>query len=173
MEEFLPIFKRISEHYESPIRVGSRCEANVFYRLEDLNMEDLERLASSLAERVTSVSSPNLPERLVELPGSTTGIAQLLAKELAPSGEELEVISVEQLNHGNGVGKRLKGSHVLLVNDVITTARSCLEAHTKITLMGASVNCWAALIDRTFGPGPVPVVATFTGEPVRLLEELP
>ena len=40
-------------------------------------------------------------------------------------------------------------------------------------MLGSTVLCWASLVDRTFGPGPVPVVAAFTGEPVTMLEELP
>jgi len=59
-----------------------------------------------------------------------------------------------------------------MLTDVITTARSSLEAHTKATLRGVPVLCWATLIDRTFGPGPVPVVSALTGAPVRLLSRL-
>jgi orotate phosphoribosyltransferase len=96
-----------------------------------------------------------------------------LSKALAPHGEAIEVVNVEQLSSGKGRATWLRDMNVVLVNDVITTARTCLEAHTKATMMGARVMCWAAIIDRTFGPGPVPVVAGITGEPVRLLEELP
>lgn len=167
------ILDRITEHYDVPIRVGSRCEANVFYRVEDLSSEELELVAQYVAERVLKVCHPALPQILISLPGSFTGLARLLARELAPAGEALEVVNIEQLNPGNGKGSWLKNSNVVLVNDVITTARSCLEAHTKTTVLGASVLCWAAIIDRTFGPGPVPVVAAYTGEPVRLLEGLP
>ena len=170
MENIREIMEKITETFELPIRVGSRCEANVFYRVEDLSSDDVEECARYIAERVVKVCYPNLPSVLLNLPGSYTGLAEALSKELAPPGEQLEVLQVEEFNHESGIGKRLKGANVLLVNDVITTARSCLEVHTKSTVLGAAVLCWAALIDRTFGPGPVPVVASFTGEPVTLLE---
>lgn len=156
-----------------PLRVGSRCEASCYYRVEDLGADDIQVCADYLAERVLKVCSPALPHFLVNLRGSFTGLAAVLAKELAPPGESLEVLEFSQLTSGNGVTSRIKGSNLILVNDVITTARSCLEAHTRVTMMGGSILCWAALIDRTFGPGPVPVVASFTGEPVTLLEGLP
>ncbi len=173
MDNLREMFAKITEHYSVPIRVGSRCEANVYYRVEDLSSSDLAACADYIADRITKVSGAALPQYLVNLKGSYTGLAQLLAQQLAPPGETLEVLSYEDINRGNGTSSQLKNAQVILVNDVITTARSCLEAHTRVTMMGASITCWAALIDRTFGPGPVPVVASFTGEPVTLLEGLP
>lgn len=170
MDSIRAIMDTITERYDLPIRVGSRCEAQVFYRVEDLSSEDVEECARYVSERIIKVCAPNLPQYLLNLPGSYTGLAEALSKELAPPGEQLEVIELDQFNIENGLGKKLKNSTVILVNDVITTARSCLEAHTRATMVGATVLCWAALIDRTFGPGPVPVVASFTGEPVTLLE---
>lgn len=171
--EIREIFQGITERFEVPIRIGGRCEANVFYRVDCLDERDLKVLAGYVAERIVKVCQPALPEKLINLPGGYTELATFLSTELAPAGEALEVIAYEELNPHNGNSHALKGSQVILVNDVITTARSCLEAHTQVTMMGASVLCWAALVDRTFGPGPVPVVAAFTGEPVTLLENLP
>lgn len=170
--EIREIFEGITERFEVPIRIGGRCEANVFYRVDCLDKPNLEVLAGYVAERVVKVCQPSLPQKLVNLPGGYTELASFLSNELAPPGESLEVIAYEELNPHNGNSHVLKGCQVVLVNDVITTARSCLEAHTQVTMMGASVLCWAALVDRTFGPGPVPVVASFTGEPVTLLEEI-
>ena len=167
------IFDSITERYEVPIRVGSRCEAHSFYRVDNLAPEDLKICASYVAERIVKVCQPNLPQVLINLPGGYTGLAEMLAEELAPSEESLEVIPLHKLDPNNGGSKKLRGRDVVLVNDVITTARSCLEAHTKTTMMGANIVCWGALIDRTFGPGPVPVVAAFTGEPVTLLQDMP
>ena len=173
MDQIRRIFESITEHYETPIRIGSRCEGNIYYRVEDLSTEDVQLCAEYIASRIVKVCNPNLPQVLINLPGSFSGLASILSKELAPPGEELEVIGLDQVTGSNGRGSRLKSSNCVLVNDVITTARSCLEAHTRITVLGIPVLCWAALIDRTFGPGPVPVVAAFTGAPVRLLENLP
>jgi hypothetical protein len=173
MEDVKDIIDRVTEYYATPIRLGSRCEANVFYRVEDLSSEELEVIAEQLAERIINVCSPTLPQLLISLPGSFAGLARVLSKTLAPYGESLEVVNIEQLSPGKGKSTWLRGSNVILINDVITTARTCLEAHTRATVMGATVLCWAAIIDRTFGPGPVPVVAGMTGEPVQLLEDLP
>lgn len=171
-QQLREIFDRITEHYQVPIRIGGRCESRSFYRVDDLTTEELEFCADYVADRITKVCQPQIPTLIVQLPGSYTGLADMLSRSLAPPGDVLEVLLLEKLDPGNGMGKKIKTSNIVMVNDVITTARSCLEAHTKITLMGASVLCWAALVDRTFGPGPVPVVAAFTGEPVTLLEGL-
>lgn len=173
MDEIRQIFESITEYYENPIRIGSRCEGNVYYRVEDLTPDDIQICAEYVAERVIKVCNPNLPQIIINLPGSFSGLAAVLSRTLAPPGEELEVVNLDQVTGGNGRGSRLRSSNTILVNDVITTARSCLEAHTRITVLGIPVLCWAALIDRTFGPGPVPVVAAFTGAPVRLLEDVP
>lgn len=173
MVDLREIFGTITEHYDVPVRVGSRCEANVYYRVEDLSARDLDSCAEYVAERITKVCQPTLPHLLVSLRGSYTGLAATLSKTLAPPGESLEVLEYDALVSSPASSSRIKNANIVLVNDVITTARSCLEAHTRVTMMGASILCWAALIDRTFGPGPVPVVAAFTGEPVTLLERLP
>ncbi len=172
MDDLREILEKITEYYDVPVRLGSRCESNYFYRVEDLSSEDLEVCSSYIADRIIKVCQPNLPQLLVALPGNYTDLAQNLSRALAPLDEVLEVISFDQINAGNGKSSQIKGKQIVLVNDVITTARSCLEAHTKVTIMGATVLCWAAIIDRTFGPGPVPVVTAFTGKPVRLLEQL-
>ena len=173
MSDIREIFERITERYSVPIRVGSRCEANVFYRVDRLTPDDLEICGHYLAERLLKVLEPNVPQKLVNLPGGYTGLADLLAKHLGELlAEEIEVIPFSKLDPENGKSAAVRGANVILVNDVITTARSCLEAHTKTTMIGSTVLCWVALIDRTFGPGPVPVVTAFTGEPVRLLGQL-
>lgn len=169
MEQIRRIFTEIEEFCDVPVRLGSRCESNHFYRVEDIEPEDLEICADYIAERIIKVCQPTLPTILISLKGNYTELASMLSTALAPPGEKLPVLSFDQINAGNGKSSQIKGQPVVLVNDVITTARSCLEAHTKITMLGASVLCWACLIDRTFGPGPVPVVASFTGKPVRLL----
>lgn len=172
MDKLKQIFSAITEQHSVPLRVGSRCEAKTYYRVEDLKPRDLEVCAEYVAERTLDISSPEYPEILVTLRGSFTGFAEILASHLKVGDEPPEVINLGNVSLANGLSSALKGRTVLLVNDVITTARSCLEAHTRLTMAGAVVPCWAALIDRTFGPGPVPVVAAFTGEPVTLLERL-
>src|SRR5262245_23031060 len=134
MDDIKEIFAKITEHYTVPIRVGSRCEANVYYRVEDLSSDDIESCARYVSDRILKVAAPALPHFLVNLKGSYTDLAPILARELAPPGETLEVLSYDEINAGNGTGHKLKGSSVILVNDVITTARSCLEAHTRVTM---------------------------------------
>jgi len=170
--EIEEIFSKITEFYDIPVRIGSRCEANVFYRVEDLTFEDLQICADYVTERIYKVCSPTVPTLIVTITGSFTEFADILSRNLSDSDEPLEVITSDKLNSGNGLGNRVKNSPVLLLNDVITTARTCLEVHTQITMMGGRVLCWGALIDRTFGPGPVSVVSSLTGAPVRLLENV-
>ena len=167
------IFEGITEHFSIPMRLSSRCETEVYYHVENLSQEDLQLCAAYIGERVRNVCHPNMPTILISLSGSYTDLAETLSIELGQSDKPLEIVALQDLDAGNGVVSRLKHSRSVLVNDVITTARSCLKAHTRITMLGSTVLCWAALIDRTFGPGPVPVVAAYTGAAVRLLEELP
>lgn len=171
--ELREIFAGITEHYQSPLRLGSRCEANTYYRVEDLRFDDLRLCSNYLRERIYKICGNNLPRYLISLPGSYTGLAELLCKELVDDGADCDLIDFRDIEKDESLASEIRGESVVLVNDVITTARSCLEAHSKVTILGAQVNCWVCLIDRTFGPGPVPVVATFTGEPVRLIEDIP
>lgn len=173
MDKIQEIISGITELYEVPVRVGSRCEANVYYRVEDLTGDQLETIATFLAARIKNVCAPQVPQAILSMPGSYIGLARLLSRELARDGEALEVVSVEQLSAPTGHTNWLRDTNVILVNEVITTARTCLEAHTRATMLGATVLCWTAIIDRTFGPGPVSIVTAFTGEPVRLLEAVP
>ena len=173
MSELYPeILEKITERYDAAVKIGSRCEANTYYRVEDLNEEESQILAECIAERIINVCSNQLPDLLIRMPGTYTKLAEQLAKELAAPGEKLDVLEFDKIDPDNGTGSRLKNSSVLIITDVITTARSCLEAHSQSTMMGATVLCWASIIDRTFGPGPVPVVAAWTGEPVTLLSEV-
>lgn len=172
------IFAKITEHYQTPLRLSSVCETNTFYQVEDLSEKDVELCADYISERIIDICGiAEAPEVLINMHKNQTALATKLAEKLSEqclikSGEKIQVISLEKVEAGNGVRNLLTGRSAMLVNDVITTARSCLEAHSKTTLMGAKVMCWAALIDRTFGPGPVPVVAAFTGEPVTLLQKI-
>ena len=100
MEDVKDIIDRVTEYYATPIRLGSRCEANVFYRVEDLSADELEVIAEQLAERIINVCSPTLPQLLISLPGSFAGLARVLSKTLAPYGESLEVVNIEQLSPG-------------------------------------------------------------------------
>ncbi len=171
------IFKKIAEHYDTPIRIGSQCEANVFYRIEDLTVGDLNDITSYLCERTSEVCEPDCPDLVVHLPSCVTDLPNLIASNIVGDAKPLEIINSERIASAGGLtqstlSQRIKGAKVIIVNDVITTARSCLELHTRLTIQGATVLGWVALIDRTFGPGPVPVIAAHTGEPVRLLESL-
>ena len=168
--EIKEIFYKITERYSEPVKIGSRCESNIFYRVEELTEGDLRSIVSYITERIQNVCSEATPQYVIEMPGNITDLATLIAQELSGfSPQDVEVITYEAVMLGNGTRAKLKGANVILVNEVITTARSCLEAHSRTSMMNASVNCWAALIDRTFGPGPVPIAAALSGEPVTLL----
>lgn len=174
MEEISDIFERIAEQYQDPVPIGGRCESNVFYRTEDLTEEDLDRCAEYVAHRIQNVLSPQEPELFLKLPGGYSFFAERLCavySELVPNQKEIPLEQYLESKLSNGFGSQYKGKAAVLVTDVITTARSSLEAHTKATLRGIPVLCWATLIDRTFGPGPVPVVSAYTGAPVRLLTQ--
>jgi hypothetical protein len=169
------IFERITEEFEEPVRIGSRCESNVYYRVEDLADEDLNIAARYVANRIVDLCGNQFPELILKLPGGYSFFAERLAvvlSEMSPDGKEVPLEQYLESKLSNGHGERYRGARAILVTDVITTARSSLEAHTKATLKGINIVCWAALIDRTFGPGPVPVASSFTGAPVRLLTEL-
>lgn len=171
--EIREIFEAITEHHQVPRRLGSRCEASSYYRVEDLSSSNIDTCATFIAERITNVCSPQLPTALINLPGGYTGLSEALSTQLASFDETLAIHDYREITQDENIREFVRDAQVVLVNDVITTARSCLEAHTAVTMLGSQVLCWACLIDRTFGPGPVPVVAAFTGAPVTLLEEIP
>lgn len=167
--EIKEIFSNITETYSEAIKLGSNCESRTYYRVEDLRVKDLALCAQYLKERILDNCSPTRPEILVSMKNNFTELAEKLSEELALDGKAIEVVELEKVEAGNGVRNILRGKSVVLINDVITTGKTCLEAHNNTTLMGGTVHCWAALIDRTFGPGPVPVAACFTGKPITLL----
>ncbi len=169
------IFDKITETYQDPVPIGGRCESNVYYRTEDLTDENLNMCAEFVAFRIRNVTSPYEPEVLFKLPGGYSFFAERLFafyKEISPNPDKIELVQYLESKITNGQGETYRGRNTVLITDVITTARSSLEAHTKATLKGINVLCWATLIDRTFGPGPVPVVSALTGAPVRVLSNM-
>lgn len=173
MSHFAELFERITERFSVPIKLSKNCEANTFYRVEDLNSEEISVCSNYLAGRTLDVCSPEEPVVLVEMPGSSSGLADALAHSISmenTSNLQPRVVTLNEFNKGNGARSAVKGKNIAIVNDIITTGKSCLEAHSNLCMSGANVLCWIALIDRTFGPGPVPVVATMTGDPVKLLD---
>ena len=167
MSIFKELFEKITERYTVPIKLSKTCEVSTFYRVEDLTAEDIDYCAQYLTTRVLDSFEPEI---LLEMPGSTSNLARSLASHLSEYITEPKTISLSEFSTGNGAASLVKGKKVAIINDVITTGRSCLEAHSNLTLNGANVVCWVALIDRTFGPGPVSVIATLTGDPVKLLD---
>jgi hypothetical protein len=175
MDDISEIFERITERYDDPVPIGGRCESTVYYRVEYLTDSDLNACAEYVAERIRHVVSPQVPQLFLKLPGGYSFFAERLCavfSEMYAGGKEVPMEQYIESKMSNGYAKKYSGSNVILVTDVITTARSSLEAHTKATIKGINVLCWATLIDRTFGPGPVPVVSAFTGAPVRVLTQV-
>lgn len=173
VEDINEIFSTITERHETPVPIGGRCESNVYYRVEDLTDEDLNRCATYVAQRIRNVVRPEKPQVFLKLPGGYSFFAERLCAVYSEMvGDDIPLEQYLESKLYNGHGEKYRGKNAILVTDVITTARSSLEAHTKATLRGIPVLCWATLIDRTFGPGPVPVVSAYTGAPVRLLTKL-
>jgi hypothetical protein len=175
IDDISEIFERVTERYESPIPIGGRCESSVFYRVEALSESDLDICAEYVAERIKNVVAPLKPDLFLKLPGGYSFFAERLCavySELFNRGRDVPLEQYIESRFSNGYAEKFKGCNAVLVTDVITTARSSLEAHTRATLRNIKVLCWATLIDRTFGPGPVPVVSAFTGDPVRVLTQI-
>jgi len=175
VDDISEIFAQVTEQYSTPVPIGGRCESKTFYRVEDLSDEDLNICAEYVAQRIKNVLTPQEPDVFLKLSGGYTFFAERLSavySELRRDKSEIPVEQYVESKLSNGHGEKYRGKNAVLITDVITTARSSLEAHTKATLKGIKVLCWATLIDRTFGPGPVPVVSSFTGAPVRLLTRI-
>jgi len=174
-EDLAEIFDRITDRFEEPVPIGGRCESHVYYRVQDLEDADLDLCARYVAERIRNVIFPQSPQLFLKLPGGYTFFAERLCavySEMFGAGKEIPLEQYLERKISNGHGEKYKGQNAILVTDVITTARSSLEAHTRATLRGIPVLCWATLIDRTFGPGPVSVVSAYTGAPVRVLTQI-
>lgn len=174
-EHIEEIFDRITERYENPVQIGGRCESHVYYRVEYLTESDLNDCAEYVANRIRKVVAPAKPEVFLKLAGGYSFFAERLCAvyaEMFNKGQELPLEHYSESKLVNSYSRTYQGKSAILVTDVITTARSSLEAHTKATLKGINVLCWSTLIDRTFGPGPVPVVSALTGDPVRVLTQV-
>lgn len=172
--EIVDIFERVTEHFDVPVPIGGRCESSTYYRVEALSEADLNTCAEYVADRLVDMLAPQEIHVFLKLPGGFTFFAERLAALYCEVNRTSDVM-VEPYTDSkisNGLGEKYRGKNAILVTDVITTARSSLEAHTKATLRGIQVVSWATLIDRTFGPGPVPVVSSFTGAPVRVLTHI-
>jgi len=174
VEDINKIFSRITEEFELPVPIGGRCESRTYYRVEDLSDDDLNICAEYVAYRIQNVLTQQDTHLFLKLPGGYSFFAERLSAVYSEliGGKEVPLEQYVESKLSNGHGEKYRGKNAVLITDVITTARSSLEAHTKATLKGIPVLCWATLIDRTFGPGPVPVVSAFTGAPVRLLTRL-
>lgn len=174
-EDIQDIFDSITERFENPVPIGGRSESHVYYRVEDLDDDQLNACADYVAHRVRNVVAPLDVHLFLRLPGGYSFFAERLCaiySEITRSKEDIPLEQYLQSKFSNGYAERFRGMNAVLVTDVITTAHSSLEAHTRATLKGISVLCWATLIDRTFGPGPVSIVSALTGEPVRLLSSI-
>jgi len=165
------ILDSITEYHQIPLRIGSHCESNTFYRIENLTSGDIELCAKQLAEQILDVVSPSIPDVMLNLPGNYTGLAHELAKTMSELVfQPIEAISLTTSNYPE-VREKLRNKNIIFVNDIVTTARTCLAYHSKITMDDASILGWATLIDRTLGPGPVPVISVMKGEAVVLLQD--
>ena len=136
------IFQNITEEYEEPVPIGGRCESRIFYRVEDLSDEALDACAEYVAGRIRNVVSPGKPELFLKLPGGFSFFAERLCavySELYNKGQEVPLEQYLESKMSNGHGEKYKGHNAILVTDVITTARSSLEAHTRATLRGVPV----------------------------------
>lgn len=174
-EDICEIFEKITETYSTPVPIGGRCESTVYYRVEDLSEDDLNTCAEYVSHRIKNVLMPQEPQVFLKLPGGYSFFAERLCaiySEITGIKADVPLEQYVESKLSNGHGEKYRGKNAVLVTDVITTARSSLEAHTKATLKNIRVLCWATLIDRTFGPGPVSVVSAFTGAPVRLLTRI-
>lgn len=174
-EEIKDIFDRITEKHAEPINISDSCQSYTYYHILDLTDEDLNLCAKYVAESIYDQFYPEHPDFFMKLPGGYSYFAERLCamyEELLPPGtiNKPELIIYSEKGLSNGVGDRVSNKTVVLVTDVITTARSSIEAHTKATLRGVNVACWATLIDRTFGPGPVPIFASLVGDPVIVVK---
>ena len=172
IEEIYEIFSKITDKYETPVPIGGRCESNHYYRTEELSEDDLNKCAYYVANRIKNVINPYYPELFLKLPGGYSFFAERLTAIYPEIDNRVTNVKLEEYTEtkiNNGFSETYKGRKAILVTDVITTARSSLEAHTKASLRGIPILCWATLIDRTLGPGPVSVVSSFTGAPVRVL----
>ena len=172
IDDINSIFRRITEEFQEPIPIGGRCESHFYYRTEELSEDELDACADYVAERLDKIISPNSPNLFLKLPGGYSFFAERLCFAFSQKfnhGEPLLLETYSERALYNGLGDRFRNYNSVLVTDVITTAKSSLEAHTKLSLRSIPVVSWATLIDRTFGPGPVPVASAFTGAPVRVL----
>jgi hypothetical protein len=174
-EEIEEIFVKITESFNEPIPIGGRCESSVYYHTADLTDDDLSKCAEYAVDRINKVLGNQQVDVFLKLPTEHSYFAEklyLMYQDFNPQATDVVFDTYSPVAITNGMGEKYRGKNTVLINDVITTARSTLEAHGKATLRGIPVLAWTTLIDRTFGPGPVPVISAFTGASVRVMTNL-
>lgn len=115
-----------------------------------------EELARGLAARIVPELGADAPELVVAPALGGVVIGYEMARQLGTPGlfTERDKDSVMCLRRGFGIGA---GRRVLLVEDVITTGGSILEARAVVEAAGGRVVGYACLFDRSAGnfrPGP-------------------
>lgn len=168
------IFDKITEYHDVPVPIGGRCESHHYYRVEDLSEDDLKLASAYVLQRLEKNLDLSDIELLIKLGGGVTLFGEILYALWCEhmGNEDIRLETYSDYLFENGKLGFLRGKQAVLVTDVITTARSTLEAHSKVTMRGIKIVAWVSLIDRTFGPGPVPVIAAYTGAPVNLITRI-
>jgi len=172
-EQIHQIIQGVTENYDVPVPIGGRCESYVYYRLENLQEDEIAMCAKYVLQRLENALEINDIGLFLKLKGAITSFAECLYAlfcEIYNLEPKFELYSENLLL--NGKADILRNKTAILISDVITTAKSSLEAHSQATLRGIKIAAWIALIDRTFGPGPVPVIAAYTGAPVSVLTKV-
>jgi orotate phosphoribosyltransferase len=83
-------------------------------------------------------------------------VAYAIARATAEEGEVIEAFSVRKAAKEHGTGKRIEGnfrigSHVVVVEDVITSGGSARQAIAAVELEGGIVDGILAVVDREEG----------------------
>ena len=150
MEEKLQqIFSDICQHHETPVKIGNRCQSHDYYHIENLSSEDLRLCSEVLLERILNVCYPQAPELLLKLPSCYSDLALLLQSGLRELDRGVELVELSYSDLEETLLNYVKDTKLIIVADVLTSARSCLEVHSLATMYGGSVLAWLSLIDRT------------------------
>lgn len=146
-------------HREGHFALTSGRHAEVFLQCT-LALQDptfARRIGRQLADqvdasRVDVVATPGISSMLLGFV-----VAEALGRRVVYFEERDDRL---RLRRGQRVAV---GAHVLIVEDVLTTGRSALEAAAALEAAGAHIGGWAAMVDRSTPDHPLPF------EPVSLL----
>ena len=155
----LELLKRDSVfHGDFTLASGAKSNIYVDCRITTMNPEAATLLGQLLYAQIRTALGPLKPTAVGGLTMGADPVAMAIGiaswKVDGPSGLKVFCVRKQAKDHGQGrrvEGNFQKGDHVVVVDDVITSGKSTLQAIEAIQAEGGIIDLVACLVDRESG----------------------